>query len=115
VITHPAKVLFPDDGITKGELASYYESIAPIMLPHIRARPVTMERYPAGIDKKGFWQKDVSNGFRVTWRPAQSSEEFHLPRTELRSLLSRRELCLARSEAVERILFQYRLSTLWYP
>src|SRR6202011_3812130 len=63
VITHPAKVLFPDDGITKGELAGYYESIAPIMLPHIRARPVTMERYPAGIGKKGFWQKDVSRGF----------------------------------------------------
>jgi bifunctional non-homologous end joining protein LigD len=63
VITHPEKVLFPEDGITKGELAAYYESIAPVMLPHLRARPVTMERYPAGIDKKGFWQKDVSKGF----------------------------------------------------
>jgi bifunctional non-homologous end joining protein LigD len=63
VITHPEKVLFPDDGITKGELAAYYEAIAPIMLPHIRGRPVTMERYPAGIDKKGFWQKSVTKGF----------------------------------------------------
>jgi len=63
VITHPDKVLFPDDGITKGELASYYEAIAPIMVPHIRARPVTMERYPAGIGKPGFIQKDVSKGF----------------------------------------------------
>ncbi len=63
LITHPEKVLFPDDGITKGELAAYYEAIAPIMLPHISARPITMERYPAGIDKKGFWQKDVSKGF----------------------------------------------------
>jgi bifunctional non-homologous end joining protein LigD len=62
-ITHPEKVLFPADGITKGELAAYYEMIAPLMLPHIRARPVTMERYPAGIGKKGFWQKDVSTGF----------------------------------------------------
>jgi hypothetical protein len=43
VITHPEKVLFPDDGITKGELASYYDEVAPVMLPHIRARPVTME------------------------------------------------------------------------
>ena len=34
-ITHPDKVLFPDDGITKGELAAYYEAIAPVMLPHI--------------------------------------------------------------------------------
>lgn len=63
MITHPEKVLFPDDGITKGELAAYYEAVAPLMIPHIRARPVTMERYPAGITAKGFFQKDVSKGF----------------------------------------------------
>src|SRR5580765_4211682 len=63
VITHPEKVLFPDDGITKGDLAAYYEAIAPIMLPHIAKRPITMERYPAGIHRKGFIQKDVSKGF----------------------------------------------------
>jgi bifunctional non-homologous end joining protein LigD len=63
LITHPDKVLFPDDGITKGELAAYYESIAPAMLPHLRGRPVTMERYPAGIGQKGFWHKNLSKGF----------------------------------------------------
>jgi bifunctional non-homologous end joining protein LigD len=67
VITHPEKVLFPPEGgnagITKGELASYYEAIAPVMVPHIHARPITMERYPAGIGQKGFIQKDVSKGF----------------------------------------------------
>ena len=63
MITHPEKVLFPDDGITKGELAAYYEAIAPVMVPHIRARPVTMERYHRGIAEKGFFQKDVSRGF----------------------------------------------------
>ncbi len=63
MITHPEKVLFPDDGITKGELAAYYEAIAAIMLPHIRARPVTMERFPAGIGKPGFMHKDVTKGF----------------------------------------------------
>ena len=63
MITHPDKVLFPDDGITKAELASYYEAVASVMLPHVRGRPVTMERYPAGIDKKGFIQKDVTKGF----------------------------------------------------
>ncbi|PYS01413.1 MAG: ATP-dependent DNA ligase, partial [Acidobacteria bacterium] len=41
VITHPEKVLFPDDGITKGDLAAYYEMIAPVMLPHIVRRPIT--------------------------------------------------------------------------
>jgi bifunctional non-homologous end joining protein LigD len=63
VITHPDKVLFPDAGITKGELCAYYEAIAPLMLPHVRGRPITMERYPSGIEKKGFIQKDVSKGF----------------------------------------------------
>src|SRR4029077_14591794 len=63
MITHPEKVLFPEDGITKGELAAYYEAIAPIMVPHIRARPITMERYPRGIAAQSFWQKDFSKGF----------------------------------------------------
>ena len=63
MITHPEKVLFPDDGITKGELAAYYEMIAPVMLPHIHSRPVTMQRYPRGIGAQSFWQKDVSKGF----------------------------------------------------
>jgi bifunctional non-homologous end joining protein LigD len=62
-ISHPDKVLFPDDGITKGELAAYYEAVAPVMLPHITGRPVTMERYHRGIGEKGFFQKDVKKGF----------------------------------------------------
>ncbi|HKW01391.1 MAG TPA: non-homologous end-joining DNA ligase [Vicinamibacterales bacterium] len=63
MITHPDKVLFPDAGITKGELAAYYEAIASVMVPHIRRRPVTMERFPNGLGRKGFIQKDVSKGF----------------------------------------------------
>ena len=63
MITHPDKVLFPDDEITKGDLAAYFEAIAPVMLPHLLRRPLTMERYPAGIGREGFWQKDVSKGF----------------------------------------------------
>jgi len=91
VITHPEKVLFPDDGITKGELAGYYEALAPVMLPHIRARPVTMERFPAGIGKKGFLQKDVSKGF-PTWLervevPKKDGVVHHPIVTDTRSLL----------------------------
>jgi bifunctional non-homologous end joining protein LigD len=63
MITHPEKILFPDAGITKGELASYYEAIAPVMLPHLRRRPITMERFHRGIAAPGFFQKDVSKGF----------------------------------------------------
>jgi bifunctional non-homologous end joining protein LigD len=61
-ITHPEKVLFPDDGITKGELAAYYQMVAPVMLPHICGRPVTLERYHRGIAEPGFFQKNVAKG-----------------------------------------------------
>jgi bifunctional non-homologous end joining protein LigD len=63
LITHPDKVLFPDDGITKGELAEYYASVASAMLPHLRKRPVTMERFPNGIGAGGFLQKNLAKGF----------------------------------------------------
>jgi len=63
MITHPEKLMFPDDGITKGELAAYYETIAPYMLPHLTGRPITMERYQRGIAADGFFQKDVTKGF----------------------------------------------------
>jgi bifunctional non-homologous end joining protein LigD len=62
-ITHPEKVLFPDDGITKGELAEYYDAIAPLMLPHLRGRPITMERFPSGIGEEGFLHKNLTRGF----------------------------------------------------
>jgi bifunctional non-homologous end joining protein LigD len=91
VITHPDKVMFPDDGITKGELAAYYEAIAPAMLPHLRGRPLTMERYPAGIGSKGFWQKDVSKGF-PSWLqrvevPKKDGVVHHPVVTDLESLM----------------------------
>jgi len=95
VITHPEKVLFPDDGITKGELCAYYQAMAPLMVPHIAGRPITMERFPAGIAKKGFIQKDVSKGFpdwlervSVPKRQGEPGDEVHYPLvTDERSLL----------------------------
>jgi bifunctional non-homologous end joining protein LigD len=60
VVTHPEKVMFPDDGITKGELADYYRMVAGVMLPHVSGRPVTMERFHRGIGEKGFFQKNVA-------------------------------------------------------
>jgi bifunctional non-homologous end joining protein LigD len=58
-ISRPDKVLFPDDGITKGDLADYYERIAEHMLPHVRGRPVHMQRFPDGIDGQEIQQKQV--------------------------------------------------------
>jgi bifunctional non-homologous end joining protein LigD len=58
-ITHPNKLLFPDDGVTKQDLVDYYRRASRWIVPHLRARPVAMERYPDGIDKPGFFQKTV--------------------------------------------------------
>lgn len=91
MITHPDKVLFPEDGITKGEMAAYYEAVAPLMVPHLRARPVTMERYPSGIGHKGFFQKDVSKGFPAWLErvevPKKDGTVHHPLVTDVRSLL----------------------------
>jgi len=54
-LTHPDKILFPDAGFTRRDLVEYYRRIAPRILPHLRARPVAMERYPHGIDRPGFF------------------------------------------------------------
>jgi bifunctional non-homologous end joining protein LigD len=56
-ITRPEKVLFPEDGITKRDVIGYYERVSRWMLPHLKGRPVSMQRYPDGIDKPSFFQK----------------------------------------------------------
>ncbi len=62
-ISHGEKVLFPEDGITKSDLITYYHRIAETMLPHIKGRPLTMHRFPDGITAEGFYQKEVSDYF----------------------------------------------------
>jgi len=61
-ITHPDKVLFGDDGITKADLAAYYRDAAPQMVPLVKDRPVSMQRFNAGIAKGGFFQKNLPKG-----------------------------------------------------
>jgi bifunctional non-homologous end joining protein LigD len=58
-LSNTAKALFPDDGITKGDLVAYYRSVAETMLPLLRDRPVSMTRFPDGITKNGIVQKNV--------------------------------------------------------
>jgi len=62
-VTHPEKVLFPADGITKGELAEDFQQIAPRMIPHVRDRPLHMNRFPGGIAWNPIQQKRVPDSF----------------------------------------------------
>lgn len=61
-VTNLDKVLFPD-GITKGQVIDYYERIAPYMLPHLKDRPLNLERFPSGITEKGFYHKETPDYF----------------------------------------------------
>jgi bifunctional non-homologous end joining protein LigD len=60
-ITHPDRVMFPKDGITKRDLADYYSQVAGTMLPHLKGRPLTVQRFPRGIGEKGFVQQDFAD------------------------------------------------------
>src|SRR5438034_1403470 len=62
-VSNRDKVLFPQDGITKGDLIDYYIAIAPAMLPYTRARPLTLERYPDGIGSERVFQKNMPKYF----------------------------------------------------
>ncbi len=65
-ISRPDKVLFPEDGITKSDLVSYFRKVAPAMLPHLRGRALMLERYPDGIGAQRVVQKEVS-GYFPAW------------------------------------------------
>jgi bifunctional non-homologous end joining protein LigD len=69
-LSSPDRVLFPEDGITKGDLFSYYERIAPALIPHLRDRPFTLKRYPHGITGEVYFQKQVPRG-APPWLPTR--------------------------------------------
>lgn len=114
VITHPEKIMFPDEGITKGDLAAYHAAVAPVMLPHLTGRPVTMERYPAGIGQKGFWQKSVEKGF-PSWLqradvPKKDGVVHHPIVTDERSLM-----WIVNQNTITQHVWTSRVPRLFYP
>jgi bifunctional non-homologous end joining protein LigD len=65
-ITNAAKIFWPGEGYTKGDLIAYYERVAPLMLPYLRDRPLVLTRFPDGITGKSFYQKDAPD-FAPRW------------------------------------------------
>jgi bifunctional non-homologous end joining protein LigD len=114
LITHPDKILFPQDGITKGDLAAYYEMVAPVMLPHLCGRPITMERYHRGISEKGFFQKDVAKGFPKWLQrvevPKKDGTVHHPVACDTRSLL-----WLANQNSIALHVWTSRAPNLYHP
>ena len=62
-VSHPERIVFPDIGLTKGELVDYYRRIAPHALPHLRGRPLTMLIHPKGADEPGTFVKERRKHF----------------------------------------------------
>ncbi|HZO98252.1 MAG TPA: non-homologous end-joining DNA ligase [Gaiellaceae bacterium] len=69
-LTNADRVLFPEDGITKGELFAYYRSVAPVLVPHLRNRPFTMKRWREGLAGPSFFQKQAPKGM-PSWIPTR--------------------------------------------
>ena len=65
-LTNLDKVYFPDEGYTKGDLIQYYASVAPVLLPHLEGRPISMSRYPEGIKGPSFYEKRAP-GHQPDW------------------------------------------------
>jgi len=70
-LSSPDRVLFPDDGITKGDVFEYYRKVAPVLVPHLRNRPFTMKRWPHGITGEAFFQKQAPKG-TPDWIPTRT-------------------------------------------
>jgi bifunctional non-homologous end joining protein LigD len=69
-LTHPERVLFPEDGVTKGDLAEYYAAIGDAIVPHLRDRPFTLKRYPHGIHEQPYFHKMAPKG-KPDWIPTR--------------------------------------------
>jgi bifunctional non-homologous end joining protein LigD len=63
-ISNVEKVYFPSSGFTKGQVISFYDEIAGVILPHLRDRPLTLKRYPEGINGEHFYEKNAPSHTR---------------------------------------------------
>lgn len=89
-ITHPDRVLFPADGITKGDLVDYYAAVAPVMLPHLAGRPLTLTRFPGGIGEEGFIQQNFAHSLPDWMRRAEVAKKAKTGGTVVHPLAHRR-------------------------
>lgn len=77
-ITNQNKVYWPKENITKGQMVAYYQEMAPYILPHLKDRPLSLNRHPNGIDKPGFFQKDLNTDQIPGWIKYASLTSEHL-------------------------------------
>ena len=74
-ISHADRVVFPDAGLTKLDLAQHYAAVAGVMVPHVRDRPLALQSYPHGVDGDGYFVKDRPRHF-PEWIPTVAVPAF---------------------------------------
>ena len=89
-LTSPDKVLYPEQGVTKRDLAEYYLAVADVMLPHVARRPITLVRCPTGRQKKCFYQRHAGAGVPPELKqiPIEGFEEPYLYLEDARGLIA---------------------------
>ena len=85
--TNLDKIYYPEDGITKGELIQYYDTVAPLLLPHLKDRPLSLKRYPNGIHGEHFFQKNTPDSYPAWLRTEMIEKTRFVLAQDKRSLL----------------------------
>ena len=83
-VSNLGKLVWPGDGLTKGDLLDYLRAIAPTMLPHLAGRPLTLRVYPDDINGRSFYQRDLPDDApawlsRAAYTPAETGRTIHVP------------------------------------
>jgi bifunctional non-homologous end joining protein LigD len=87
-LTHPGRILYPEERVTKRMLAEYYQAVAPVMLRHVAKRPLSIYRCPGGIEKEGFFQKQLGEVSSRHLRSTQSGDDPYVALDDVRGLIT---------------------------
>jgi len=113
--THLNKVYYPADGVTKRDVINYYDAVADLLLPHWRDRPLSLRRYPEGIEHEGFFQKNAAEGFPDWVRRATVMAENDEPRVQVIGHARAELLFLANLGCIDQNPWMSRVETLDHP
>nr|WP_232376769.1 ATP-dependent DNA ligase [Amycolatopsis aidingensis] len=87
------KVFYPEPGLTKADVVDYYRRVAEVMVPHLRGRPLTLRRFPDGVDGEGWFQKEASGHF-PDWLPVRAMPQRTDESSSVRHVVCEDAACL---------------------
>jgi bifunctional non-homologous end joining protein LigD len=109
------KVLWPKEGYTKRDLINYYDSVADLLIPYWKDRPLSLRRYPDGIESEGFFQKNVDSNFPSWMRTEMVEEEGEEPRRRIVGNGRAELIYLANLGCIDQNPWMSRVGSIEYP